>query len=370
MYIKKLFIIPLLIFTLSGCSETNDINEHTQNHGSSDSIYTEIGTYPIVKEGETDSFTAFAPLRPSVTSYSSDVNKFTAYMEELTGMTIDFTEVSSVDAKQKLNLMMTGGDYTDVILGMFITHSELLLYGQQGIFVPLNDLIEQYAPNIKQALDDNPLVKEIWTLEDGNLYTIPRIGTATHTLTSHRMWLNQIWLDNLDLEVPTTTEQFYQVLKAFKEQDANGNGDPNDEIPLSGSLSGWNTDPSVFISNAFIPNSTASKYINIDENGKLYYVKTTDEWKEYLKYMNKLFSEGLIDELLFSQGKDQLLKLGSNPTETILGATAGGSASVITNIANTERWGQYIALAPDFFVAPIIICFILSPVSKNTLYFR
>ncbi|OON93421.1 MAG: hypothetical protein ATN31_06225 [Candidatus Epulonipiscioides saccharophilum] len=338
-------LLSLTLFAtclLAGCSSNSQNNSQNSNSD----IYTEVGTYPIVKEGESTSFSVFAPLRPSVTTYDANTNPFTAYMEDLTGVTLDFTEVTSSDSKQKFNVMMTSGEYTDVILDMSLGLSELLLYGQQGIFLPLNDLIDQYAPNIKKALEENPIVKNTWTLEDGNLYVVPRIGSAAHSQTSYRMWLNQEWLDNLNLAVPKTTEEFYQVLKAFKEKDANGNGDPNDEIPLSGSIKAWNGDPMPFILNAFIPASPTTGYINIDENGKLYYVKSTDEFKEYLKYMNKLYSEGLLDEFIFSQGKDELLKLGSNPEIAILGATGGGSASVISNIANVDRWTQYIALPP------------------------
>lgn len=334
----KLFLLPIVLGCfIAGCS--NEIADKI-----SPANYTEVGTYPIVQEGETVSFTAFAPLRPSVTTY--ETNPFTAYMEDLTGVTIDFIEVTGADSKQKFNVMMTSGDYTDVILDMSLGLSELLLYGQQGIFLPLNDLIDQYAPNIKKALDENPMVRNNWTMEDGNLYVVPRIGGATHAQTSYRMWLNQQWLNNLNLEVPETTEEFYQVLKAFKEQDANNNGDSNDEIPLSGSIKAWNGDPMPFILNAFIPASPSTGYINVDANGQLYYVKASPEFKEYLKYMNKLYSEGLLDELVFSQGKDELLKLGSNPEISILGATGGGSASVIANIADKDRWTQYIALPP------------------------
>lgn len=326
----------------SGCSsdEETDISNNIDKD-----IYTPVGTYPIVKEGETDSFEVFAPLRPNVSTY--DVTGTTKFMEELTGIELNFVEVTNADKKQKFNVRMTGGDYPEVILDMYLSHSELALYGQQGILLPLQDLIAEYAPNIQAALDKHPLIKNIWTLEDGNMYTVPRIGNSLHTRVSNRMWLNKEWLDNLDLKVPKTTEDFYNVLKAFKEQDANRNGDPNDEIPFSGAMtSGWNTNPIPYILGAFIPSGATSNYLNIDENGKVYYVKATDEWKECLKYLNRLYEEELLDPLIFSQTKDQLLKLGSNPTDVILGATTGGSVASITNTTNFERWSQYIALPP------------------------
>ena len=62
-----------------------------------------------------------------------------------------------------------------------------------------------------------------------------------------KLWINTQWLDNLGLEMPTTTEEFYQVMKAFKEQDANGNGDLNDEIPLSTVTSGLAAQASLLV---------------------------------------------------------------------------------------------------------------------------
>lgn len=345
MNLKKFLTLSFLTATLCsaliGCGSSDEANKIPH-----DELYTESG-YPIFKEGHDISINFFVGLRPGVTSYDSSINPVTAHMEEKMGFTMDFTETTDADKKQKFNVMMTGGDYSDVILDIWSSHSELALYGQQGIFIPLEDLIKEHAPNIQAVLDAHPEVRDTWTLSDGHLYTLPRIGSSTHSEVAYRMWLNKEWLDNLNLEVPTTTEEFFDVLLAFKEQDANGNGDPNDEIPLSGAMTtGWNTNPLPYLANAFIPCSNSSGYLNIDENGKVYFAKTTDEWKEFLKYMHRLYEAGLLDPLIFSQTKDQLLKIGSNPTGTILGATTGGSVSVFTNTTNFDVWTNYMALPP------------------------
>ncbi|WP_305766946.1 extracellular solute-binding protein [Candidatus Epulonipiscium viviparus] len=340
--LKKIIVAPILIGLLTACGGTQ--TEIVRERGD---IYTPVGTYPVVKEGETDSFSVFAPLRTSVTTYDPEINQFSKRLEELTGVTLEYTEPTSIDKRQKFNIMMTGGDYTDVILDMWLAPSELLLYAQQGIFVPLNDLIDKYAPNIKKALDENPVIRDTWTLEDGNMYCIPRIGKSPRNLATEKMWINQDWLNNLGLEVPTTTDEFYEVLKAFKEQDANGNGDPDDEIPFTAAMvSGWGAHPVPYLLNAFIPAVSSTGYFNLDENDKVYPVKATDEWKEFLRYMNKMYTEGLIDPLMFTQTKDQLLKLGSNPEIAIAGAIPAGSTSVFCSTVNVDRWTQYIPIAP------------------------
>ncbi|ONI46331.1 hypothetical protein AN641_01815 [Candidatus Epulonipiscioides gigas] len=340
MKIKKIVPFILLSGLFVGCGSSDTVDTSSINT----EMYTEVGTYPIVKEGYTDSFSVFTYLRPGVTDYNSPTNKFTQHLEDLTGVKLNFTNAVSADFAQKRNVMLISGEYTDVILSPGYGGSELLLYGQQGIFIPLNDLIDQYAPNIKKALDENPIIKEAFTSTDGNIYALPRIGKTKGTEYSWKMWLNKDWLDNLGLEIPTTTEDFYQVLKAFKEQDANGNGNPNDEIPFSSSLQAWNGDPTTYLLNAFIP--TGTSFMNLDEHKQIYHVKVTDEYKEYLKYMNKLYEEGLIDPLLFTQTKQEFLKLGSNPEIALLGATTAGTLNNFANSLDYERWGQYVQIAP------------------------
>jgi len=66
-----------------------------------------------------------------------------------------------------------------------------------------------------------------------------------------KMWLYKPWVDKLGLEWPETTEDFYNVLKAFKEQDPNGNGKA-DEVPLLGATTSWRTDPFGFLMNSFV----------------------------------------------------------------------------------------------------------------------
>lgn len=66
------------------------------------------------------------------------------------------------------------------------------------------------------------------TAPDGHIYTIPYV--CTDTTVGYSPYINTKWLENVGMSTPTTTDEFEAVLKAFKEQDANGNGDASDEI--------------------------------------------------------------------------------------------------------------------------------------------
>src|SRR5699024_41996 len=93
---------------------------------------------------------------------------------------------------------------------------------------------------------------------DGNIYSLPVVNECYHCSVPNKFWINKTWLDNLGLEMPTTLDEFYDVLVAFRDQDANGNGDPNDEIPFAGDYKdGWLTNGDRFIMNCFT-------YYNLD----------------------------------------------------------------------------------------------------------
>ncbi|OON94215.1 MAG: hypothetical protein ATN31_04150 [Candidatus Epulonipiscioides saccharophilum] len=334
---KKLIALAFCAMALTACGGSED--------SKSDVSLTPNGTYPIVQEGSELTISVFAPLRGGVPTYHPDENSLSARFAEETGITFEYQEVPSADRQTKLNTLMTSSSYPDVILDHFWSASEQLLYAEQGIILPLNDLIAEYGPNIQKVLDAKPLVKDNITLLDGNIYSLPSVGIAMHMSSSYKLWINEDWLDNLGLDMPQTTEEFTEVLRAFKTKDANGNGDPNDEIPLSGSLTGWNAAAHNFLLNSFTYYSSQSKFMYSD-NGQLVYSRTTDEFKDGVKYLNSLYEEGLIDELYFTQSSQQLQQVGNNPGDTILGSSTGGSIASFLTIGDSDRWLEYTAVPP------------------------
>ena len=142
---------------------------------------------------------------------------------------------------EKLSLVLASGDYPDIFFGLNMSSNLELQYGvEDQMLLPLNDLIEEYAPNFKAAISEFENGMESLKAVDGNIYSLPVLDVCQYAENAAKMWVNQEWLDQLDMETPTTTEEFYQMLKAFKENDMNGNGDPDDELPLVGSINGWN----------------------------------------------------------------------------------------------------------------------------------
>ncbi|MEM7035154.1 MAG: ABC transporter substrate-binding protein, partial [Chloroflexota bacterium] len=213
------------------------------------------------------------------------------------------------------------------------------------LFLPLNDLIEEYGVETKKMFDASPNVRDLITAPDGNIYGMPHVNECYHCTLSQKLWINKIWLDNLGLEVPTTTEELYQVLKAFKEQDPNGNGIA-DEIPLAGAISGWNTNIDGFLMNPFIYSNhyNGNNYLTL-ENGQIDAAFNKPEWKDGLKFLRRLAEEGLLSDQTFTQDGGQLKQMGENPDVAILGAAPHGSMTGFTQAyGESERWLTYISV--------------------------
>ena len=271
---------------------------------------------------------------------------FTEWLEAQTNVHIDWQLVPEEEAASKLNLMLTAGDIPEIIFDI-VTPSQLALYGAQGLFLPLNDLIEQNAPNLMKIFDVYPEARAVLTAPDGNIYAMLVLEDCYHCTMSQKLWIYRPWLDALGLAMPQTTDEFEQVLRAFKEQDPNGNGEA-DEIPLSTSISpdAWNGALDLFFMNSFTFNP-GPPWLILQE-GRVSPVYTTPGWQEGLKYLNRLYAQGLIDPQSFTQDLDGLQRLGNNPDEVILGASPGGWWANFVSMEPTAgaRWTDYATVPP------------------------
>lgn len=272
-----------------------------------------------------------------------DVNKFSKYLEEKLNIKFNWSTSPEAAFSDKKLLLLASGDYPSVILSAGMSKADQVKYGQQGAFIPLNDLIDQYAPNIKKAMTDLPYLKDGMVAPDGNIYALPKINECLHCTYYQRLWINTEWLEKLDLAMPTTTEEFYQVMKAFKEKDPNGNG-KSDEIPFTTSNSDWGGGVDTFLMNAFIYNDGTGLLI---KDGQVIYAPMQPEWKEGVKYLHKLFEEGLMDKAAFTQNVDAVKQLANKP-DVVVGsigtANIGGIFEVNDN--NNTRHKAYDVVPP------------------------
>ncbi|MFR6473371.1 MAG: extracellular solute-binding protein, partial [Turicibacter sanguinis] len=218
--------------TLVGCGNGAGTNEPVEI-GTSENFNKQ--GYPIVNEQITLTFAApKASLAPNFGEMS-----IIQQLEEQSNIEIKWNNIPDADYSTKKNLMLASEDLPDAFWNSGFSDYDLIKYGAEGLIIPLNDLIEEYMPNLWAEMEKDPTIKSKLTAPDGNIYSLPTIEEMGLSRSPFFTSINTQWLENLGLEMPTTPEEFKEVLIAFRDQDANGNGNPNDEIPFSFMHMGW-----------------------------------------------------------------------------------------------------------------------------------
>lgn len=278
---------------------------------------------------------------------TQDVNKieWLKEIEDRLGIDIKWQEVSA-DWDQKKGALLAGGDVPDLIIGPnAITDADYVQF--PGLFEDLSDDVDSSLPNVQAMFDAKPETKAIATQLDGQIYGLPKYqrfwpGTAT------RQFINQEWLDNLGLKMPTNWDELYTVLKAFKDEDANGNGDKNDEIPMdfspTGTIGFGFFQPTVLLGSFGITLTDASGSGYYVEDGQVKNFLTDERYKELVEFLHKCYAEGLINKEVFTQDytKYQSLARGDKDTAKV-GYTFGWE---VTDRFGNELAPQYASMAP------------------------
>lgn len=291
--IGALSLVGLLMLT--GCAGEEKNQEATADGEGGNAIASSFNKdgYPIVDEPITLSIMfGGATQTEDMETMPSIIN-----LSEKTNVGVDVEFIGGDDYRTKINLALASGDLPDVLMGgEGLKDADIL--ANKEYFYRLDDYLE-YAPNVKKMFDEVPELKKIATAPDGHIYSLPSYRPFRPAVNN--AWIiNTTWLDNLGLEMPTTTEEFYNVLKAFKEQDANGNGDPNDEIPFTTDPDGMFSFQDLF--NSFGITNTSNFFnekMDVRDN-QVRFLPVQPEFKEAIKYLRRLMKEELLNPEVFT----------------------------------------------------------------------
>lgn len=326
-----------LALLLAGCSPKGETIETP--------ITSSPGEYPLVDKKVTLNALVQADNGGLVEDFAT--NEFTEWYEEKTNIHINWDVFPYGESEEKLNLVIASGNLPDIFLNMEVKPSTQAVYGNEGVFLSLNELIDSYGFYIKELFESLPLVKQVISTSSGEIYGLPRVNECYHCSLSQRAWINKTWLDNLGLPVPETTEDFLLTLKAFKERDPNGNGIA-DEIPLVSATNRWNTNLDGFLINPFVFSEqfNGHKYLLI-EKGVISSSVVTDGWREAMIFLNRLHNEGLLSEKEFTMDNSYMYSLAEDFDVNRLGVAIAGSLPIFSKIkSESKRWLDYEALPP------------------------
>ncbi len=375
----------LMVMGMAGCGSQSDTGTETTSSAASSS--TEQTSTASSESTESAESTERQKLVIALQTYSFitdyDENYLTKRLEDELGVDIEFTLLSadSSEATTQLSLMISAGqDLPDIICTNGALSTEAILeYGSKGVLIPLQDMLAdpEIAPNFNSVVseEDREAILEGTTSADGNVYAMAQYEPQTWNMTPYRMYINQDWLDALNLPMPTTTEEYYETLKAFATQDPNGNGIA-DEIPAYGISAGtYGENITIPLMNSFIYYPTTKMtqaVLTLDESGENVIAPfVEDGWREGLEYMNRLCSEGLLPEAVFTDDKTQFMAVLNNEEINLVGSLSTGSLSRWTDYDNNANGQQYemmpaltgpegIAYSPFLQYTPTSIWFVTS----------
>ncbi|MBO9589821.1 extracellular solute-binding protein [Devosia sp.] len=265
---------------------------------------------------------------------------FTTEVESKFNVDLNFetTGYDGTAASEKRQISLASGDYPETFMLINwvdqFSQAELIKYGQQGLIIPLNDLIAQHAPNIQAAFEKEPEFLKLATAPDGNIYGLPQWNDCFHCSYSSKFWINTDWLKKLGLEMPTTTAEFKDVLLAFKNGDPNGNGRA-DEIPLSANTVDKLV-PYFMGSFEYDPRGTSSPMMLALNGDKVQFQAVQDGWRDGLAYLADLYKEGLIDPGAFTQNREASQALGNNAEAVIIGSATAQHPALFVTVGQTD----------------------------------
>ena len=241
-----------------------------------------------------------------------DTNYYISYLEEKTGLSLDITLIRQELSEEYLDALFASDADIDIVL-----------FGED--FLLSEEALSKYE-------------------RSGDVYaSYMNTGSGIKNGAGQILWINQEWLSKLGLPIPVTTDEFMTVLKAFSENDLNGNGLP-DEIALAGCCDDPASYPVEFLLNSFIYNDPYHSRYGINEDSdKL--MAAGDTFRDGLIFCNTLYEEGLLDKRIYICDHHGFCELVNSPLP-LVGAFTTGSISDVIYQANPEILARYMHVTP------------------------
>lgn len=262
---------------------------------------------------------------------------FIAEAEEEANVDIDWDIYLNSDWGEQKAVLMAGGDLPDAFLGSIaINDGDMAQF--VGSFIPLEDLIQENMPNLVAAMEEDPTLLPLITSPDGHIYSLPA-KLPMRPLSGNQVFINQTWLDNLGLEMPDTYEDFTDVLRAFRDEDANGNGDDNDEIPFGAGYA--DTVMSYLLPFGTTMSPGSRNWIRLID-GEPVYIPTAEFYRDGIQWMHEAYAEGLVDSEIFTQDDSMSDAKRQNESDALVGVSVGWTPDALF----AQHSDEYVPLYP------------------------
>ncbi|MBQ9910584.1 MAG: hypothetical protein IJM50_03705 [Lachnospiraceae bacterium] len=308
-------------------------------------------TAPILNEkgAKELSFTVYSSKNASALDYND--MKIMQDLYASTNVFVSWENVSESVYSQQKNLIFGNADNRpDAIYHAGMSAGEIIKYAKRHVLLPISDYLE-YMPNFSKLLEERPDIKaQLINVEDGKIYSLPRIEEMGLLQNPNILFLNKPWtiaainagvlkgVSEADLKdgLSLTSDQMTALLTYFRDNDMNGNGNAGDERPLSFVYNNWQGNQ-CDLYGMFGLNDNLEHRVVV--NDKITYTVQDDRFKDATNFIANWVHEGLIDKVSFEQSQDNFLANGKG-LETYGAFYWWESETVVSNPEN------YIVCAP------------------------
>ena len=347
-------LVGITLVSITGCSSKKADNRDSSNV---DKLVTDYSyqwtdtSAPILNEKGADeiSFNIYSSKNASALDYND--MKIMQDLFENTNVNVSWENVSeSIYSQQKNLILGNESNRPDAIYHAGMSSGEIIKYAKRKILLPISDYLK-YMPNFSKILEERPDIKnQLINVEDGKIYSLPRIEEMGLLQNPNLLFLNKAWaqkaieagvVENItvsDLKdgLALTATQMESMLRYFKENDMNGNGDTQDERPMNFVYNNWQGNQ-CDLYGMFGLNDNLEHRVIVDN--KVTYIVLDDRFKEATNFIADWVAQGLIDKVSFEQSQDNFLANGKG-LETYGAFYWWESETVVSNPEN------YIVCSP------------------------
>ena len=314
--IALVMMVALSMGLIAGCGNSTDSGNQGNSSGNQSkgdfAQTTEIDPasleFPLAETAEISALTNYPA------GSESEPNNRTIFkrLEEKTNVHVNWKAIQSDQWGDKIQLEMSNiKTLPELVFNAQFGDTDLLKYAKQGVIINVEEYIDKYMPNLKKVFEEVPEYRTMCTDENGHIWAFPWIEqlgsnkTAIQTV-GNMPFINTAWLNFLNLEMPKTVDEFEKVLIAFRDNAASLKAQFNiegDIIPLSCIISGGNEDCTI-LCNGFgegYGDPDPGRHIVVSDDGKVVCTATTEGFRKGIEWLNKLYTENLIDPDAFTQ---------------------------------------------------------------------
>lgn len=346
--LKKMFALLLagtMVMGLAACGgdDTQDPEnpgteqgEEPGDDGTDDTAEGETISYPMDTDTELSYWARnYIDLAEDVDTWQD--SPFHSGLVDKTGVTIDWRwATAGSDVGQAYQLLWVDQELPNMVF-YEISRNEARTLLDDGLIWDLTEYLPKYAPNYWAWLNDpaNEAERREAMLDDGTFYSVASVKEGLYGQVYMGPIIRQDWLEECNLEMPVTLEDWENVLRAFKE---NYNANLSFFAAIMRATGGIASGTGAY---GFA--NTAD--FRVDDDGNVVIPQIMPEYKEMMEILARWWEEGLIDVDSLSNTQDAVRQKALAESAGIVFAEAGICDQIIKDAEAEGNGAEWVGVS-------------------------